>query len=37
VLHDLPDDALQTSLDTLREVKERIKALSDHSGHVVAK
>ena len=37
VLHDLPDDALQTSLDTLREVKERIKALSDQSGHVAAK
>src|SRR5579871_2110321 len=37
VLHDLPDDALRTSLDTLREVKERIKALSDHGGHVAAK
>src|SRR6201989_226333 len=29
VLHDLPDKALQTSLETLREVKDRIKALSD--------
>src|SRR5580693_2178227 len=29
VLHDLPDTALRTSLDTLHEVKERIKALSD--------
>lgn len=37
VLHDLPDDTLRTSLDTLREVKERIKALSDHNGHVAAK
>jgi DNA-binding MarR family transcriptional regulator len=37
VLHDLSDDTLQTSLDTLREVKERIKALSDHGGHVAAK
>jgi DNA-binding MarR family transcriptional regulator len=37
VLHDLPDNALRTSLDTLREVKERIKALSDPSGHVAAK
>ncbi|HEY2248916.1 MAG TPA: MarR family transcriptional regulator [Bradyrhizobium sp.] len=37
VLHDQPDKALQTSLDTLREVKERIKALSDHGGHVAAK
>src|SRR6201995_2833101 len=34
-VHDLPDKALQTSLDTLREAKERIKALSDHDGHVV--
>ena len=30
MFHDLPDKTLQTSLDTLREVKERIKALSDH-------
>jgi MarR family transcriptional regulator, transcriptional regulator for hemolysin len=37
VLRDLPDNALQTSLDTLRDVKERIKALSDQSGHVAAK
>src|SRR5246500_6024061 len=37
VMHDLPDKALQTSLDTLREVKERIKALSDQSGHIAAK
>jgi MarR family transcriptional regulator, transcriptional regulator for hemolysin len=37
VLHDLPDDMLQTSLDTLRQVKDRIKALSDHGGHVAAK
>jgi DNA-binding MarR family transcriptional regulator len=37
VFHDVPDKALQTSLDTLREVKERIKALSNQSGHVAAK
>ena len=37
VLHDVSDQAAQTSLDTLREVKERIKALSDHGGHVAAK
>jgi MarR family transcriptional regulator, transcriptional regulator for hemolysin len=37
IFHDLPDKTLQTSLDTLREVKERIKALSDQSGHVAAK
>jgi DNA-binding MarR family transcriptional regulator len=37
VLHDLPDDALQITLDTLREVKDRIKALSDPPGHIAAK
>src|SRR6201997_520200 len=37
VFHDLPDKTLQTSLDTLREAKERIKALSDQSGHIAAK
>ena len=37
VLHDVSDQAVQTSLNALREVKERIKALSDHSGHVAAK
>jgi DNA-binding MarR family transcriptional regulator len=37
VLHDLPDDALQTTLDTLCEVKDRIKALSDPPSHVAAK
>src|ERR1700760_4451879 len=34
---DLSDEPLQTTLDTLREAKERIKALSDQSGHVAAK
>jgi DNA-binding MarR family transcriptional regulator len=37
VFRDVSDKALQTSLDTLREAKERIKALSDQSGHVAAK
>ena len=37
VFGNLSDDALQTSLDTLREAKERIKALSDHGGHAAAK
>ena len=37
VFHDVSDDTLQTSLDTLREAKERIKALSDHGGNVAAK
>jgi DNA-binding MarR family transcriptional regulator len=37
VFRDVPDNAVQTSLDTLREVKERIKALSDQNGRVAAK
>ena len=37
VLRDLPDGVLQTSLETLREVKDRIKALSDPPSHIAAK
>jgi len=37
VLHDMPQDTIQTSLATLREIKERIKALSGPPGHVAAK
>jgi DNA-binding MarR family transcriptional regulator len=37
VLHDLPEETIKTSLGTLREIKERIKALTDRSGHVAAK
>jgi DNA-binding MarR family transcriptional regulator len=37
VLRDVPDEAVETSLDTLREIKERIKGLSDPPGHVAAK
>ena len=37
VLHDMPQDSIQTSLATLREIKERIKALSGPPGHVAAK
>jgi DNA-binding MarR family transcriptional regulator len=37
VLHDLPDASIRTSLDTLREVKDRIKALSDQPTHIAAK
>src|SRR6201994_181342 len=36
VLHDLPDKMLQTTLETLREVKERIKALSAPPSHIAA-
>lgn len=37
VLDAVPDQAIETSLTTLRDIKERIKALSDSSGHVAAK
>jgi MarR family transcriptional regulator, transcriptional regulator for hemolysin len=37
VLHGVPADALKTSLDTLHEVKERIKSLSGAPDHVAAK
>jgi MarR family transcriptional regulator for hemolysin len=37
VFHDVSNNAVQTTLDTLRDAKERIKALSDQSGHVAAK
>src|ERR1700753_4315494 len=36
VLHDVPSASLQTTLDTLRDVKERIKGAADPGG-VVAK
>src|ERR1700761_1692439 len=29
VLHDLPDDAIKTSLSTLRDIKDRIKGLAE--------
>lgn len=37
VLRDLPDDAIKTSLSALREIKDRIKALSAPSEHIAAK
>jgi MarR family transcriptional regulator for hemolysin len=37
VLQDLPDAAIKTSLKTLQDIKERIKALADPPGHVAAK
>ena len=37
VLRDVPGEAIQTSLDTLVEVKERIKSLGETSGHIAAK
>jgi MarR family transcriptional regulator for hemolysin len=37
VLHDIPDEAVSTSLKTLQDIKDRIKAQSDSAGHVGAK
>lgn len=37
VLHDIPDDAIATSLQTLRDIKDRIKTVSDLTGHAVGK
>jgi DNA-binding MarR family transcriptional regulator len=37
VLSDLPDEAIKTSLATLRGIKERIKQLGDPPGHMAAK
>jgi MarR family transcriptional regulator for hemolysin len=37
VLQDMSDGAIETSLKTLQEIKERIKLLADPHGHVAAK
>jgi MarR family transcriptional regulator for hemolysin len=37
VLNDIPDEAITTSLKTLQDIKDRIKAQSDPAGHVAAK
>ena len=37
VMQDVSDHAIQLSLDTLRDIKDRIKHLSDPPGHVAAK
>jgi DNA-binding MarR family transcriptional regulator len=37
VLRDVPTDLVQASLDTLRDVKERIKALEEGPGTIAAK
>jgi DNA-binding MarR family transcriptional regulator len=37
VLRDVPDEAIKTSLITLRDIKDRIKQLGDPPGHVAAK
>jgi MarR family transcriptional regulator for hemolysin len=37
VLQDIPTDAIETSLQTLRDVKERIKGLAESPGSTAAK
>lgn len=37
VMQGLSKEAMQTSLDALRAIKDRIKALSEQNGHMVAK
>jgi DNA-binding MarR family transcriptional regulator len=37
VLQDIPDTAIETSLETLRDVKERIKGFAEPPGSVAAK
>jgi len=36
VLHDIPADSIQTSLETLIGVKDRIKSLGEHPGNIAA-
>ena len=37
VLQGVPDEAIEASLGALRDIKERIKGLTDPSGHIAAK
>lgn len=37
VLHDVSDQAIATGLQTLLDIKDRIKTLSDSAGHVATK
>jgi MarR family transcriptional regulator for hemolysin len=37
VLREIPDAAIGTSLETLQDIKERIKGLGEHPGDVAAK
>ena len=37
VLQEIPDAAIATSLETLKDIKERIKRLGEHPGDVAAK
>ena len=37
VMHDMPATTVETTLHALRDIKDRIKSLSDHNGHIAAK
>ncbi len=37
VMHDIPDEAIETSLQALRDIKERIKGLAEPPGSIAAK
>jgi DNA-binding MarR family transcriptional regulator len=37
VLHDIPEAAIEASLRTLSDIKERIKAIDEPPGHIAAK
>ena len=37
VLREVPTDTIRTTLQTLRDIKDRIKGLSDPPGHIAAK
>jgi DNA-binding MarR family transcriptional regulator len=37
VLQDIPTESIQTSLETLQNIKDRIKSLDEHSGDIAAK
>ena len=37
VIHDMPAETVKTTPSALRDIKDRIKSLSDHNGHIAAK
>lgn len=37
LMHDMPSQTVETTLHALRDIKDRIKSLSDHNGHISAK
>jgi DNA-binding MarR family transcriptional regulator len=37
VMRDMSSETVETTLHALRDIKDRIKSLSDHNGHIAAK